>query len=176
MAIQAEPFQVGQALVVKGTVRGESTNGVTRVIEPNSQIFLDDQIATGSSGSVSIILSDGDGTHLELGRMSQLIVDEDVVGGTLPDLGDVAIETDLATALLQSWDAFEPLAPIDSIVPDSGDILTDDSGAADSIPGLESSSKTIADSDSQDAQDEGASSIDDDLDMTNLIPPPEDSS
>ncbi len=173
MAIQAEPFQVGQALVVKGTVRGESTDGVTRVIEPNSQIFLGDQIATGSSGAVSIVLSDGDGTQLDLGRMSQLIVDEDVMGGTLPDLGDVAIETDLATVLLQSWDAFEPLAPINNIVPEAGDSLADDSGAADSIPGLHGSSQTITD---RDSQDDGASSIDDDLDMTNLIPPPEDAS
>ncbi|MBT8346008.1 MAG: hypothetical protein KJO28_06855 [Desulfofustis sp.] len=173
MAIQAEPFQVGQALVVEGTVRVESTNGIIRVIEPNSQIFLDDQIATGSSGAVSIVLSDGDGTQLDLGRMSQLIVDEDVMGGIPPDLGDVAIETDLATVLLQSWEAFEPLAPIDSIVPDTGESLVEDSGAADSIAGLDNSPETLASSDSN---DDGVGSIDDELDMANFIPPPEDAS
>ena len=40
MTLQAEPLQVGLALVVQGNVRAESTNGISRVIEPNSQIFL----------------------------------------------------------------------------------------------------------------------------------------
>lgn len=173
MVIQTEPLQVGQAVVVEGTVRVESTNGVSRVIEPNSQILLDDQISTGSNGAVSIVLGDDHTTQLDLGRMSQLIVDEDVMGGILPDIGDVAIENDLATHLLQSWESFEPLAAIESIAPEPDESNTEDSGEADAIPGLDSSSETVASSDSG---EEAVGSLDDELDMTNFIPPPEDAS
>ncbi len=173
MAIQVTLLQAGQALVVQGTVRVKSADGVTKVIEPNSQIFLDDHIDTGSGGAVSIVWNDSDATQLDLGRMSSIIIDEDVASGTLPDLGDVAMEDGVAADLWQHWESYEPLAPIASIVADTDESPADDGGAADAIPGLDGSAETFSASGSG---DDGGGSIDDEFDMTNFIPPPEDAS
>ena len=173
MAIEAQPLQVGHALIVQGTVRVESTNGVSRAIEPNSQIFLDDQISTGSSGAVSIVLSNDNGIQLDLGRMSQLVIDEDVTGSTLPDLGDVALEAGLAADLLHNWESLEPIATLETLIPETGESDVEGTTSADNIPGLEESSSTLASSGSS---DDGAGTIDDELDITNFIPPPEDAS
>ncbi len=175
MALQTEPLAIGHALVVAGTVRVESANGVSRLIEPNSQIFLGDQIDTGSAGSVSVVLNDNAGTQLELGRMSEMIIDDDVIGDALPDLGDVAVEAGLVNDLLQNWESFEPIALLETIVPgNDADSDADEISSADSIPGLDGSSETFAVFD--EAGDDGIGSMDDDLDITQLIPPPEDAS
>ncbi len=173
MAVQAEPFQVGLALVVQGNVRVESTNGISRVIEPNSQIFLDDQISTGSSGAVSIVLNDSDATQFDLGRLSEMTIDADVTNPINPELGDVAVEAGLVTGLLQNWEDFEPLAALDSVLPLADDSAADESAAADPIAGLDGSSTNLAAGESSDSV---VDSIDDELDMTNFIPPPEDAS
>lgn len=173
MTIQIELLQVGLAVVVQGSVRVESADGVIKVIEPNSQIFLDDHIDTGSGGAVSIVWNDSNATQLDLGRMSSIIIDEDVASGTLPDLGDVAMEGGMVADLWQHWESYEPLAPIDNIIPETGESPADDGGAAGAIPGLDGSSDTFTASDSG---DDGGGSIDDEFDMTNFIPPPEDAS
>ena len=169
--LQTEPLVIGQALLVSGTVRVESVNGVSQVLKPNSSIHLDDRIDTGSGGEVSIVLNDSGSTQLDLGRMSKVIVDDDVMGGSLPDLGDVAVEAGLVADLWQDWESFEPVATLDTIVPETDDSGAEQTADTDSIPGLDGSASTVAASDSG---DDGLGSIDDDLDMTNLIPPPDD--
>jgi len=169
--LQTEPLVIGQALLVSGTVRVESVNGVSQVLKPNSSIHLDDRIDTGSGGEVSIVLNDSGSTQLDLGRMSKMIVDDDVMGGSLPDLGDVAVEAGLVADLWQDWESFEPVATLDTIVPETDDSGAEQTADTDSIPGLDGSASTVAASDSG---DDGLGSIDDDLDMTNLIPPPDD--
>ena len=94
MAMQAEPIQVGQALVVR---------------------------STGSGGAVSIVWNDSDDSQLELGRMSKMIVDDDVLGGSLPDLGDAAVEAGLVADLWQEWESFEPAATPDTTVVETSD-------------------------------------------------------
>ncbi len=173
MATHAEALQVGLALVVQGSVRVQSTNGVTRVIEPNSEIYLDDRIETGSSGAVSIVLGYAEGAQLDLGRMSHMIVDEDVMGGTLPDLGDVALEAELAADLLQNWESFAPIAALNTFTSETEERDVEEAASAESIPGLKVSSSTVA---ATDTIDDGVGTIDEDLDMTNFIPPPEDGS
>jgi hypothetical protein len=54
---------------------------------------------------------------------------------------------------------------------DEGDV--EEAASGDSIPGLKESSSTIA---ASDTIDDGVGTIDEDLDMTNFIPPPEDAS
>lgn len=169
--LQTEPLVIGQALLVSGTVRVESVNGVSQVLKPNSSIHLDDRIDTGSGGEVSIVLNDSDATQLDLGRMSQMIVDDDVLGGSLPDLGDVAVEAGLVADLWQDWESFEPVPVLDTTVPETDESGAEQTADTDSIPGLDGSASTVAASDSG---DDGLGSIDDDLDMTNLIPPPDD--
>lgn len=173
MTIQIELHQVGLAVVVQGSVRVESADGVTKVIQPNSQIFLDDHIDTGSGGAVSIVWNDSAAIQLDLGRMSSVIIDEDVAGGTLPDLGDVAMEAGQVADLWQAWESFEPLAALDTLVSETDGSSAEENAVADSIQGLDGPPAAVADSDSGDG---GLGSIDDDLDMTNLIPPPEDAS
>lgn len=170
--LQTEPLVIGQALLVSGTVRVESVNGVSQLLKPNSPVHLDDRIDTGSGGEVSIVLNDSDATQLDLGRMSQMIVDDDVLGGgSLPDLGDVAVEAGLVADLWQDWESFEPVAAFETTVPETDESDTEQTADTDSIPGLDGSASTVAASDSG---DDGLGSIDDDLDMTNLIPPPDD--
>ena len=171
MAGYTELFQVGQALMVDGAVRVESANGVSRVIEPNSQIFLDDRIDTGSSGKVSIILNDDQRTQIDLDRLSEMVIDEDVVNLTLPDLDDVSVEVELLSNLLSSQDFTAATASANAVLPEVDDHGTEETEATASLPGLDGSSSTLASSDSS---DDGLSSIDEDLDMTNLIPPPDD--
>ena len=173
MAIQSDPPVIGKALIVDGTVRIESINGLSQIIRPNAPIHLDDRIETGSDGSVSIALTTENASQLDLGRMSQMIIDEDVAGGSLPDFSDVAVEAGPLTDLLENWESIESNAPLETIMLESEESGAEETAAADTIPGLEDSSSKV---DSSDSIDEGVSSLDDELDITNLIPPPEDAS
>jgi len=174
MVIQTA-VQIGQALVVQGSVTMQSVNGVGQVVKPNSPIHLDDRIDTGGDGAVSILLADSENTQLDIGNMSRIIIDDDVAGSILPELGDVAVEAGLVGDLLQNWESFEPLAPLETIAPEEAmDSDADEMAGGDSIPGLDGSTETVAASD--EAGDDGFGGIDDDLDMSNLIPPPDDAS
>lgn len=175
MALQTDSPVVGQALFVSGAVSVRSAGGVSQVIKPNSPIHLNDRIDTGGDGAVSIILSDGENNQLDLGNMSSVILDDDVAGGSLPELVDVAVEVGLMADLLQNWESFETVVPLDVVASeDDVDDDMEDVASADSIPGLDGASKTVAAS--SEAGEDGVGSIDDDLDMNNLIPPPEDAS
>ncbi len=158
--LQTDPLVIGQALLVSGTVRIESVNGVSQVLKPNSPIHLDDRIDTGSGGEVSIVLNDSDATQLDLGRMSKMIVDDDVLGGSLPDLGDVAVEAGLVADLWQSWESFEPVATLDTMVPE-----TDDSGAEETWQQRLYSwtGRSASNGRASDSGDDGLGAIDDDL-------------
>jgi hypothetical protein len=175
MALHTDPLVVGQALIVSGAVQVRSAGGVSQTVRPNSPIHLDDQIDTGADGAVSIIFADGENSQLDMGSMSSLVVDEDVTGTTLPELGDVTVEAGSLVNLLEHWEDFEPLAPLEAIVPGVDmDGATGETSSAGSIPGLDSSGETVAAADDHGGDDVGA--IDDDFDMSNLIPPPEDNS
>ena len=52
---------------------------------------------------MSIVLNDGDAAQVELGRMSTMVVDDDVMNASLPELGDVAVEAGLVADLLSTW-------------------------------------------------------------------------
>ena len=142
-----EPLVIGQALVVQGTVMMQSVNGVSQVVKPNSEIHFEDQIDTGGDGAVSILFADSENHQLDIGNMSRMIIDDDVAGSTLPELGDVAVEAGLVADLLQNWESFEPVAPLETIAPDEAmDSDADEMAAANSIPGLDGCTETVADS------------------------------
>ena len=168
--------QIGQAVVVHGTVHAESVNGVSTVLQLNSPIFINDAIDTGSDGALSIVFSDNAAPQLDLDRMTTMIIDEDVLGNALPDLGDVSVESGIVQDLLQNWEAIEPLAALETLVPDMGDAGADgaDTGTAEEIPGLDSAGAEIASSDIGADGDDGAGGADYDFDLTSLIPPPDD--
>ena len=172
MAIQTMP-QIGQAVVVHGTVHAESVNGVSTVLQPNSPIFINDAIDTGSDGALSIVFSDNAAPQLDLDRMTTMIIDDDVLGNALPDLGDVSVESGIVQDLLQNWEAIEPLAALETLVPEMGDAGAD-TDTDEAIPGLESAGAEIASSDIGADGDDGAGGADYDFDLTSLIPPPDD--
>ncbi|MDR2549421.1 MAG: retention module-containing protein, partial [Desulfobulbus sp.] len=90
---------IGKAFIVYGTVKAVSPAGVERLLTPNSPVYAHERIVTGPDGSVSIALADQQG-HLDLGRMSDVLMDEDVYGGGHPGGADaIAQVTDIQAAL-----------------------------------------------------------------------------
>ena len=71
---------IGKAFIVYGTVKAVSAAGIERILTPNSVVYANERIVTGTDGSISITLAANNG-HLELGRMSDVLMDEDIYGG-----------------------------------------------------------------------------------------------
>ncbi|MDW7773517.1 MAG: retention module-containing protein, partial [Desulfobulbaceae bacterium] len=92
---------VGKVVIQYGQVKAVGTDGTERVLAPNSPIFLGDHIITGPDGMVSVIF-DADGTQLDLGRMSDAFVDQDMVGGA-----DAATAEDMAAEVADIQQAME---------------------------------------------------------------------
>lgn len=102
---------IGKVVILYGTVKAISPDGTARVLTPNSPVFADDQIITESDGSVSLMLDGTPPIHIDLGRMSQLVLDEDVYGGPA-SAADVSAEADkVQQALLAGEQPIEPEAP-----------------------------------------------------------------
>ncbi|MDH3328464.1 MAG: retention module-containing protein, partial [Desulfobulbaceae bacterium] len=93
---------VGKVVILYGTVKAIATDGTERVLAPNSPIFMGDHIITGPDGMVSVVF-DADGTQLDLGRMSDAFVDQDVFGGVPAEAAqDMAAEVaDIQQALVE---------------------------------------------------------------------------
>lgn len=93
---------IGKALLVYGTVKAVSPNGTERLLSPNSPIYANERIVTGPDGSVSIHFAKGS-DHLDLGRMSDVTVDDDVFGGAGQGSGgDTVAQVEDIQAALQS--------------------------------------------------------------------------
>ena len=75
---------IGKVFIIYGTVKAVSPDGTVRLLAPNSPVFADDKIITESDGSVSIMLDTQPPTQLDLGRMTEMVLDEDVYGGVAP--------------------------------------------------------------------------------------------
>lgn len=178
MATQIESQVIGTAVVVYGHVKVESADGVIRNIQPNSLINLDDRVDTGHDGSVSFVFG-GDSSQLDLGPMTNMVIDQDVFGGreTL-ELSDAVIEPDILQNLLVGWDAFEPVVPLETMMQseadavDAGDMVDFDTQIE--VSAAIQTGKAAADLASSQASEGDVGSIDDDLDLSNLIPLPDD--
>ena len=107
---------VGKVFVIFGEVKAVAPDGTTRVLAPNSPVFADDRIVTGSDGRISITFNDRDNTVLTLGRNSNVVINEEVYGQEpLDDFADVQGEVaDIQQALEQGefdpTTQFEPTA------------------------------------------------------------------
>jgi T1SS-143 domain-containing protein len=100
MAEQAQV--IGKAMIVYGTVKAESTDGVARVLQPNSPIFINDRINTGSDGAVSIVFNDAVNTQLDLGRMTDMVIDESTLSSEELNLEDVTVEVEAIQEALET--------------------------------------------------------------------------
>ena len=70
----------GKVAILYGTVKAISPDGTVRLLKVNSPVFADDRIITGDDGSVSIVF-DKFNSQLDLGRMSDVVIDQDVYAG-----------------------------------------------------------------------------------------------
>jgi hypothetical protein len=91
--LQAESQAIGKVTILYGTVKAVSPDGNVRVLALNNTVFANDTIITESDGMVSIIFDDPAQTQLDLGRMSEVALDEDVYSGAAPaDIEEIAAE------------------------------------------------------------------------------------
>lgn len=169
---------IGTALVVYGSVKVESTDGVTKTIQPNEQIKLADRVDTGQDGSITVVFNN-DADNLELGRMTDMVIDQDVFqAGDDLDLANVTVAPELLQDILQGWDVFEPVPSPESMLPET-DVASDSADAADSdalmaAPEKIDLAENGVDVVSTESGDGDMGAGDDDLDLSNLIPPPDD--
>ncbi|MDD3082974.1 MAG: hypothetical protein PHW17_12225, partial [Desulfobacterales bacterium] len=76
---------IGKVVVLYGTVKAVAPDGTVRVLGPNSLVYAGERIITESDGSVSIVLNDPSAGQIDLGRMSDVLLTEDVYAGAEPD-------------------------------------------------------------------------------------------
>ncbi|MGB5217053.1 MAG: retention module-containing protein, partial [Smithella sp.] len=76
----------GKVAILYGTVKAISPDGTVRLLKLSSPVYADDRIITGDDGSISIVFNTFPPTQLDLGRVSEVVVDEDVYGAVTPDV------------------------------------------------------------------------------------------
>ncbi|MGB5216828.1 MAG: retention module-containing protein [Smithella sp.] len=74
----------GKVAILYGTVKAVSPDGTVRLLKVNSPVFADDRIITGDDGSISIVFNTFPPTQLDLGRVSDAVIDEDIYGAVSP--------------------------------------------------------------------------------------------
>lgn len=105
---------IGTATIVYGTVKDIADNGTVRVLQPNSQVFANDRIMTGSDGMISIVFGDAANTQLDLGRMSDTTLDEDVFQGDITfDPTDATAEVEQIQEALLAGE-FDPTTELEA--------------------------------------------------------------
>jgi len=77
---------VGRVAVLYDNAKAISPDGMERLLSVESPIFANDRIVTENNGRVSIVIDDEAHTQIDLGAMSNVIIDEDIFGGTSPEV------------------------------------------------------------------------------------------
>jgi hypothetical protein len=105
---------VGKVVILYGNVKAISIDGTERVLGPNSPIFAYDRIITESDGRVSIIMDDPAQSQIDVGRMSHIIIDEDIFAGvTAEDVAAAAADIEqIQEALLA--EGFDPTVELEA--------------------------------------------------------------
>ncbi|MCE5263435.1 MAG: retention module-containing protein, partial [Deltaproteobacteria bacterium] len=98
-----ENLVVGKVLILYGTVKAIAEDGTVRLLGPNSPIYANEHVITESDGSVSIQFAGPPVTQLDLGRMTEIVIDEDVYAGVVPEaVSDAAAQAEqIQEALLE---------------------------------------------------------------------------
>jgi len=96
---------VGKVVILYGTVKAIAPDGTVRLLMPNSPIFANDRIVTESDGNVSIMFDGTPPSQMDLGRMSSVMIDEDVYAGVAPSVAsDAAAEAEQIQQALMAGD------------------------------------------------------------------------
>ncbi|HON58059.1 MAG TPA: VCBS domain-containing protein [Smithella sp.] len=102
----------GKVAILYGTVKAISPDGTARILKVNSPIFADDHIITGADGSVSIVFNTFPPTQLDLGRVTDVVIDEDIYGAISPDVvADATAQQEAIQAILMEGDQPVELDP-----------------------------------------------------------------
>lgn len=105
---------VGTIKMIVGTVNAQSPDGTIRILHVNSPVFFNDLIITGQEGMVSIAFNDGSGGQMELGRMAEVLLDEDVLQAGAPEeIGDSELSVEEMQQALLAGD-FDPTAELEA--------------------------------------------------------------
>lgn len=104
---------IGTALVVSGIVQAQSPGQDVRILQTGSPIFFNDRIITGNDGMISIMFGDAARTQLDLGRLSDVVINEDALQFALPeDFSDAVAEVEqIQEALLAG--TFDPTTDLE---------------------------------------------------------------
>jgi len=76
---------VGRVLKLSGTVKAISPDGTMRVLTLNSPVHANDRIVTESDSTASLQFDGPPVTHLDLGKATNILIDEEVYAGIVPE-------------------------------------------------------------------------------------------
>jgi hypothetical protein len=82
---------VGSVVVLYDNARAISPDGMERLLSVGSPIYANDRIVTESDGRISIVIDDAAHTQIDLDKMSEILIDEDIFGGV--SSGEIAEAT-----------------------------------------------------------------------------------
>jgi hypothetical protein len=86
---------VGKVSVLYGNAKAVSVDGMVKVLSVNTPIFAFDRVVTDNDSGVSIVFDGDPPTHLDIGRASDILIDEDVFGeSTAVDIAGAAAGMD----------------------------------------------------------------------------------
>jgi len=114
--IETANLLVGKVAILYGNVKAVASDGTERVLAVNSPIFAHDRIMTGSDGMVSIVIDDAAQTQIDIGRMSDVVIDEDIFAGISgAEATEAAAEVEqIQELLLAEGDTFDPTTELEA--------------------------------------------------------------
>jgi hypothetical protein len=106
---------VGKVVILYGTVKVIASDGTERILTLNSPIFAYDRIITESDGRVSILIDDGVQTQIDLGRMSDVIIDDDIFHGASPEeIAEAAAEVEEIQEAIIATEEYDPTVELEA--------------------------------------------------------------
>ena len=104
---------IGKVFILYGSVKAQAPDGTLRTLGPNSPVFAHDRIITDSDGRVTISFTAPGTPNINIGRMSDVVLDEDVYSAEAFDLQDVVSEIEqIQQALLD--EEFDPTVELEA--------------------------------------------------------------
>ena len=93
---------IGKVFILYGKVKAIALDGTVRVLEVNSPVFAMERIVTESDGSVSIFIDGTPPVQIDIGRMSDIMMDEDIYAGVgAEEIAAATAEVDEIQAMLE---------------------------------------------------------------------------
>ncbi|HDR14702.1 MAG TPA: hypothetical protein ENN79_04285 [Desulfobacteraceae bacterium] len=106
---------IGKISVLYGNAKAVSADGMVKVLSVNTPIFALDRVVTEDDGRVTIVLDSDPPEHLDIGRSSDVLIDEDVFGEATPaDIAAAAAGADDVREIMLQLDWSLPDAPAES--------------------------------------------------------------